>query len=74
MEDYPAIAFLVRYGAALSVAVTVLPIVAALFCVAAIGMHWAVIVAGVVLGLLAGFMMKVIVELTVIITDMLLPK
>jgi hypothetical protein len=74
MENYPAIAILVKHGKALAVLVAVLPIFAALGAMIAFGMHWSVVVAGVVVGVLAGFLFKVMVELTLIITDMLLPK
>ena len=74
MENYPAIAFLVRHGRALAVMVALVPVLAALAGVAAFGLHWAVVIAGVVVGLLAGFLVKVMMELTIIITDMLLPK
>ena len=74
MENYPAIAILVKYGKALAALVAVLPVLAALCVMATFGVHWSVVIAGVVVGLLAGFLFKVMVELTVIITDMLLPK
>jgi hypothetical protein len=74
MENYPAIAILVKYGKALAAAVAVLPVLASLCAVAAFDMHWSVIAAGVVAGALAGLLFKALVELTVIITDMLLPK
>lgn len=74
MENYPAIAILVKHGKALSILVAALPVLASLYAVAALGMHWSVLVAGVVVGIIAGFLFKVMVELTVIITDMLLPK
>lgn len=74
MENYPAIAILVKHGKALAILVAVLPILAALCAMGALGMHWIVLVAGVVVGAIAGFLFKVMVELTVIITDMLLPK
>ena len=74
MENYPAIAILVKHGKALAVLVAVLPVLAALCAAGVLGMHWSVVVAGVVVGLIAGFLFKVMVELTVIITDMLLPK
>jgi hypothetical protein len=74
MENYPAIAILVKHGKALAVIVALLPLLAALGAVGAFGMHWSVVVAGAITGLLAGFLFKVMVELTVIITDMLLPK
>ena len=74
MENYPAIAVLVKHGKALAVIVALLPILASLCAVTAVGMHWSVVIAGVIAGLLAGFLFKVMVELTLIITDMLLPK
>jgi len=74
MENYPAIAILVKHGKTLAAVVAVLPVLASLFAVGALGMHCGVVVAGIVVGLLAGFLFKVMVELTVIITDMLLPK
>ena len=74
MENYPAIAILVKYGKALSVCVAVLPVLAALCVIATLGAHWIVLAAGVAAGALAGLLFKALVELTVIITDMLLPK
>jgi len=74
MENYPAIAILVKHGKALAFLVAALPVLASLCAVGALGMHWSVVVAGVVVGVIAGFLFKVMVELTVIITDMLLPK
>jgi len=74
MENYPAIAILVKHGKALAAAVAVLPVLAALCAVGAFGLHWAWVAVGIVAGLLAGFLFKVLVELTLIITDMLLPK
>ena len=74
MENYPAIAILVKHGKALAAVVAVLPVLAALCAVGVFGLHWSVVAAGVVVGLLAGFLFKVMVELTLIITDMLLPK
>jgi len=74
MENYPAIAILVKYGKALAAVVALLPVLAALCAVGAFSLHWSWIAVGVVAGLLAGFLVKVMVELTVIITDMLLPK
>ena len=74
MENYPAIAILVKYGKALAICVAALPLLAALCAVAVLGAHWGVIVAGVVAGALAGLLFKALVELTVIITDMLLPR
>ena len=74
MENYPAIAILVKHGKALAVVVAVLPVLASLYAIGAFGMHWSVVIAGVVVGALAGFLFKVMVELTLIITDMLLPK
>ena len=74
MENYPAIAILVKHGKALAVLVALLPLLGSLCLVASVGMHWSVILAGLVAGALAGFLFKVMVELTVIITDMLLPK
>ena len=74
MENYPAIAILVKHGKALAILIAVLPVLAALCAVGALGMHWSVIVAAAVVGVIAGFLIKVMVELTLIITDMLLPK
>ena len=74
MENYPAIAILVKYGKALAALVAVLPVLAVLCAVAAFGLHWAWIAVGAGVGLLAGFLFKLLVELTLIITDMLLPK
>ena len=73
--NYPAIAILVKHGKALAAAVAVLPVLAALCVVGVFGMHWSIVVAGVIVGVLAGFLFKVMVEdITVIITDMLLPR
>jgi hypothetical protein len=74
MENYPAIAILVKHGKLLAAVVALLPVLGALCAVGAFGLHWAWVVVGIVAGALAGFLVKVMVELTVIITDMLLPK
>jgi hypothetical protein len=74
MENYPAIAILVKHGKLLAALVAVLPVLGALCAVGGFGLHWAWMAVGIVAGALAGFLVKVMVELTVIITDMLLPK
>ena len=73
MEQYPAIHFLLRHGDAFAVAVALLPasagIVAAFY-----GWHWAVLVAGCVLSLVLGVLMKSYIELVRVMADMLIPK
>jgi hypothetical protein len=74
MENYPAIAILVRYGKVLAAGVALVPVLAALCAVVTLGVHWGWVAAGVAAGALVGLLFKALVELTVIITDMLLPK
>ena len=74
MENYPAVAFLVNHGKALAALVAAAPVLAALAAVVFAGVHWSWVVAGLAVGALAGLLIKALAEVTVIITDMLLPK
>ena len=75
MENYPAVAFLVKCGKWIAVltgfAPVVAVIVAMIFCTT---LHWAWLVVAVGIGAFAGLLMKAFVELIQIIVDMLLPQ
>ena len=75
MENYPAVAFLVKYGKWIAVLTGLAPVAAVLvamvFCTT---LHWGWLVAAVGLGAFAGLLMKAFVELIQIIVDMLLPQ
>lgn len=73
MENYPAVAFIVKFGTWLALLVAAAPVAAAA-CAVGLGAHWAWLPVGLGVGLLGGLLMKTMVEITTIITDMLLPK
>lgn len=74
LEDYPAVGIMVKYGTALAALVAAVPVAIALWAVFAAGAPAAWIAAGLAAGGLGGLLMKMLAELIVIITDMLLPK
>ena len=73
MENYPAIRFIVERGNALAIAIGVLPLLGAV-ALAVLGVHWLVLVAGLVATAVVYFLMRSYVELVRVIADMLLPK
>lgn len=73
MDQYPAIRFIVERGNALALAIGVLPLLGAIV-LAALGVHWVVLLAGAVASAVVYFLMRSYVELVRVIADMLLPK
>jgi hypothetical protein len=73
MDQYPTIRFIVERGSALAIAIGVLPLLGAVV-LAAWGVHWLVLVAGLVASAVVYFLMRSYVELVRVIADMLLPK
>jgi hypothetical protein len=74
MEQYPAVAWMVRYGRQMSIVVAAAPLVCALIGVLAYDWVLPTVLAGVGVGLLLGFAFRTFAELTQIIADMLLPQ
>jgi len=74
MENYPAVAIMVKHGARISIATGIAPVAAALILMIFCTYHWGWLIAAIGIGLFAGFLMKVFVELVQIIVDMLLPQ
>jgi len=73
MDQYPAIRFIVERGNLLAIVIGVLPLLGAV-ALAVLGLHWFVLVAGVVAAAVVYFLMRSYVELVRVIADMLLPK
>ena len=73
MENYPAVGILVNHGKWLATLVALGAVLAALIAVL-LGAHWLWLIAGLGLGALGALLIKALSEMTVIITDMLLPK
>ncbi len=73
METYPAIAFILRYGNGLAIAVALLVPLAALLMVVN-GASWLVLLGGFVAGVVAWGLLKSYVELIRVVADTLIPK
>ena len=73
MNDYPIIAFLVRYGKWAAIVLGLAPVLAGLYF-AATGAGWIMLAAGIAAGVIAYVVVKSYVELVCLIADMLLPK
>jgi hypothetical protein len=74
MDQYPAVAFIVRYGNALATVMSLLPPVAIALLLHAAGFHWAWSALSLALLPLTYLIARSYVELVAIIADMLLPK
>jgi hypothetical protein len=74
MENYPAVALVVKFGTWLALFVAAAPVAGAACAVFGLGAHWAWLPVAIGVGALGGLLMKTMVEITTIITDMLLPK
>ncbi|MBL4722076.1 MAG: hypothetical protein JKY20_13230 [Alphaproteobacteria bacterium] len=74
MEEYPAVAIMVKHGNWISLGTGVAPLVAALVVMTFCSLHWGWLIVAIAAGVFAGFLMKVFVELVRIIVDMLLPQ
>jgi hypothetical protein len=73
MDQYPIIKLIVERGTVLAAAIGALPLLGGL-ALAALGVHWFVLVAGAVGSAVVYFLMRSYVELVRVIADMLLPK
>jgi hypothetical protein len=73
MDQYPTIKLIVDRGNALAAAIGSLPFIGALV-LAALGVHWLVLAAGIVASAVTYLLMRSYVELVRVIADMLLPK
>ncbi len=74
MEKYPAVSIMVKFGAVIAGLIAAAPVALALWAVLGFGAPPVWIVVAVAVGGLGGLLMKTLTELTVIITDMLLPQ
>jgi hypothetical protein len=74
MEQYPAVAFLVRHGNILAVIAGLAPVILVAAGIALGGWHWSWGLAGIGAGVALGFGVRVFAELVRIIVDMLLPQ
>jgi hypothetical protein len=74
MENYPAVAFMVKHGKWIAVLTALLPIATAIALMIFCALHWSWLIAAMGLGAFGGLMMKAFVELIQIIVDMLLPQ
>lgn len=73
MNRYPTIKFLVERGNAVALVVGLLPLLGGLV-LAGFGLHWIVIVAGVVAACVLYVLMRSYIELVRVISDMLIPS
>ena len=73
MEQYPTIRFILRFGDAFAIFVSLLPAVAGI-SVAIYCLSWIALVAGVVASVVLGVLMKSYVEIVRVIADMLIPR
>ncbi|HEV7394804.1 MAG TPA: hypothetical protein VGO08_24425 [Burkholderiales bacterium] len=74
MEQYPAVAFIVRHGKPLALALSLVPAVVIGLVLHAAGFAWMWSVLGLILLPLTYLIARSYVELVAIIADMLLPK
>ena len=74
MEQYPAVAFIVKHAKALAIVISLLPPVGIALLLHAAGCHWAWSALALALLPLTYLIARSYVELVTIITDMLLPK
>ncbi len=73
VDQYPTIKLIVERGNLLAIVIGLLPLAGALV-LAAFGIHWLVVVAGIVASLVVYFLMRSYVELVRVMADMLIPK
>jgi len=73
VDQYPTIKLIVERGDLLAAIVGILPFLGAL-ALFAFGVHWLVIVAGVVAAAVVYLLMRSYVELVRVMADMLIPK
>jgi hypothetical protein len=73
MQTYPTLRFFTRHGEIIAAAVGLAVLAGALWLMLAYGFGWGMIVAGVIIGTVAAFLVMVFVELARIISEMMLP-
>ena len=73
MDQYPTIKLIVDKGNLLAAAIGALPLLGTIV-LAAFGVHWLVLGAGIVASAVTYLLMRSYVELVRVIADMLLPK
>ena len=73
MAPYPAVELMVKHGAAISLGIAAMPVLAGLLAVA-FGAHWLVVPAAIIVAAVVYLLMKTFAELVAIIADMLMPK
>ena len=74
IDRYPTVRFVVRRGRLLAQAAGALPVLIAFLGIGIEGWHWFWLAAGALAGVCLAFVTRLLVELTVIIADMLLPE
>lgn len=74
MEQYPALGIMVRHGNVLAILAGLVPVLMAAAGIALDGWPWGWGIAGLAIGLVAFFGVRVAAELVRVIVDMLLPQ
>ena len=74
IDRFPTVRFVVRRGRLLVSAAGAFPVLAAVLGIGIEGWHWFWMAVGVLAGACLAFVVRLLVELTVIIADMLLPE
>ena len=74
IDRFPTVRFAVRRGRVLAPAAALLPLLFAVVGVAFEGWHWVWLAAGALAGGCLALVTRLLVELTIIIADMLLPE
>ena len=74
IDRYPTVRFVVRRGRILAPVAALLPVLAAAAGIGIGGWHWFWMAAGALAGVCLAFVTRLLVELTIIIADMLLPE
>ncbi len=74
IDRYPTVRFVVRRGRILAPVAALLPVLAAAAGIGIEGWHWFWMAAGALAGVCLAFVTRLLVELTIIIADMLLPE
>jgi hypothetical protein len=74
MEQYPAIAFIVKHGKSLTLVIALLPLLVIGLLLPAAGFHWLWSALALAMVPLTYLVARSYVELVAIIADMLLPK
>ncbi len=74
IDRFPTVRFVVRRGKLLAPVAGAMPVLAAFLGIGIDGWHWLWMVAGLLAGLCLALVTRLLVELTVVIADMLLPE